>query len=132
METRNDSTGFAQHYSAASASVHGVLSSILEDMTSFRSVHNWEDRLIVSPINLLRAACRKYMQANQHLDFLLGYSVVEEILEHNGTKSLFPAMNHPGDVDKHLFFVSAHFCRFSLTQLLKARSAIFGKYTIKD
>jgi hypothetical protein len=72
------------------------------------------------------------MQANQHLDFLLGYSVVEEILEHNGTKSLFPAMNHPGDVDKHLFFVSAHFCRFSLTQLLTARSAIFGKYTIKD
>jgi hypothetical protein len=106
METENESSGFAQHYNATSASVHGVLSSILEDMTSFRSVHNWEDRLIVSPVNLLRVACRKYMQANQHLDFLLGYSIVEEILAHNGMKSLFPAMNYPGDVDKHLFFVS--------------------------
>jgi hypothetical protein len=132
METDDDSSGFAQHYNAASTSVHGVLSSILEDMTSFRSVHSWEDQLLVNPVNLARAACRKYMQANQRLDFLLGYSVVEEILAHYGENYRFPTTKRSGQVDKYLFFVSEHICSFKRMHLLIVPSAISGRSPSKD
>jgi hypothetical protein len=49
-----------------------------------------------------------YMQANQELLYIvLGFPIVEVIFVHQRMTYLFPIMNRLGDVDKHLFFVSA-------------------------
>jgi hypothetical protein len=106
-ESGHDVSGYAQHYNASGASVREIISEILEDVTTFKSVHNWEERLIISPISLLKVACRQYMHTNQgRLDFLLGHANVSEVFGYQGTTHFFPAMAHPGDVDRHLFFLN--------------------------
>jgi hypothetical protein len=108
-----DCSDLVQHYHVSGNSVHGVLSEILETMTSFKAIHSWDDRLIISPLAALKAVCAKFIQPNQNrLDILLRYATVEESCMHQGSIYQFPAMVHPGDVERHLSFINVSMCNY--------------------
>lgn len=98
---------FEQHYGSSSTSVRDILNEILEDMIYFKHVHRWDDKLFVPLVKQLSAAIRKYLNSNSlNLNFLLAYSTVEEVLTRGGINHVYRAMAHPGDIERHLFFLA--------------------------
>lgn len=106
-DKQNNLYAFEQHYGSSSTSVRDVLSEILNDMIYFKHVHRWDDKLFVPPIKQLSTAIRKYLNSNGlNLNFLLAYSTVEEVLTRGGINHVYRAMAHPGDIERHLFFLA--------------------------
>lgn len=98
---------FEQHYGSSCTSVRDVLNEILNDMINYKHVHRWDDKLYVPPVKQLSTALRKYLQSNNvNLNVLLAYSTVQEILTREDTNFVYRALAHPGDIERHLFFLA--------------------------
>jgi len=94
-----------QHYASSSASFCGVLEEILADMRQLKNVHTWDQKLIINPVKDMALKVRRYLKGKRAaLNYLLAYSEVEEVVTRNGVTHVFPAMAHPGDIERHLFF----------------------------
>ncbi|KAF2680728.1 hypothetical protein K458DRAFT_87165 [Lentithecium fluviatile CBS 122367] len=102
----SDSTdNVVQHYASSSASFCGVLEEILADMRQFKNVHTWDQKLIINPVKDMTLKVRRYLEGKKAgRNYLLAYSEVEEVATQNGITHVYPAMAHPGDIERHLFF----------------------------
>ena len=104
-DTEEPSFNFELHYGLSSGSVRDVLDEILEDMASFTHIHDWDKKLITSPLGKLVGVARRYVKANDlSLNTLLGHSSVEEILTVHGVNHVQPAMQHTAKTASCLFF----------------------------
>jgi hypothetical protein len=103
-ETKEPGFDFELHYGLSCKSVRDVLREILEDMSSYKHIHNWDEKLLTSPLKALARVGRRYLNANPlDLNALLDHSMVEEILTVSGVNHRPPAMQQAGDIYSHLF-----------------------------
>lgn len=117
-EVENGSLDFESHYGVSCHSVRDMLMEILEDMSSHRSVHNWDKKLIITPLRLLATAVRGYVNASGYdLNTMLAYSAVDEILTVGGVNHRYPAMQNARGIDGHLFFTKVRDDIFDARQI---------------
>ncbi|KAH8587293.1 hypothetical protein B0O99DRAFT_656496 [Bisporella sp. PMI_857] len=96
---------FELHYGLTYKSVRDILEEILEDISSNKHVHNWDKKLLTSPLQSLVNAGRKYLKENRYaLYYLLAHSMVEEALTVGGFNHESPILQEAGDISSHLFF----------------------------
>jgi hypothetical protein len=104
-ETIEPGFNFELHYGLSYESVRDVLQEILEDMSSYKHIHNWDEKLLTSPLKALAKVGRRYLNENPlALNTILDHSIVEEILTVSGVGHKPPAMQQAGYIDSHLFF----------------------------
>lgn len=98
---------FDSHYRAPAKTVRDVLAQILEDMLTYKSVHNWDEKLVTHHLRRLAMVVRTYLNGNSGtFNPLLVYSSVDEVLTVDGVDHKYPAIQHPGDIDRQLFFTN--------------------------
>jgi hypothetical protein len=103
---------FEPHYGLSHRSARDVLHEILEDLSSYKHIHNWEYKLITSPLTALAGVARSYLNENPpHLDSLLDDAVVDEVLIVGGINRRPSIKQETNAIDTHLFFtkVRGHF-----------------------
>ncbi|KAF2688102.1 hypothetical protein K458DRAFT_385672 [Lentithecium fluviatile CBS 122367] len=101
----NEIDGTGQHYSAFGNGVRSILDAIVEDMSTYSNLHNWDDRMINRPTPLLKAACREYMRLDSgRLDALSAFVHATEVLTYQGESHLFPAITRPENLEQNIFF----------------------------
>jgi hypothetical protein len=97
---------FEPHYGLSSKSAADVLHEVLEDLASYKHIHNWDDKLITGPLTALAGAARSYLNANPpDLDSLLADAVVDEVLTVGGINRRPSIKQETNVIDTHLFFV---------------------------
>ncbi|KAI0382261.1 hypothetical protein F5Y04DRAFT_288018 [Hypomontagnella monticulosa] len=96
---------FELHYGLSSRSVKEVLDEILEDLTTYTPIHNWDNKLTIKPLDKLAGEVRSYI-SKQDFNFntLLRFTRVEEVWAWDGTNHVRPAIQQAVDVGSHLFF----------------------------
>lgn len=113
---------------ASLAGALDILKEILEDMSSYKHIHNQDEKLLTSPLNALAKVGRRYLD-EYHLDLnaLLDHLMVEEILTVSGVNYRPPAMQQVGDMDSHLFFSkvgSRSNINFSVKRLIASQQTV--------
>lgn len=105
---------FEPHFDLSAHSVRAVLLQIIEHLSSFRNLHNWDEKLVISPLRTLRAATSRYLTTHlgSNLNFLLSHANVHEVSTVDGTNKTRPVLQESEDIYEHLFFsrVSDRFC----------------------
>lgn len=82
-----------------------ILKEILDDVSSYKHIHNWDEKLLTSPLNALVRVGRRYQRENAHgWRNLLAHSTVEEILPFRRTNHDPAASQGAGSTDNQLFF----------------------------
>lgn len=108
---------FELHYGLSCESVRSVLLEILEDISSRKNIHNWDEKLHTSAFAALVKVGRRWLIGTPYgTDKLLPNSVVEEILTVGRAIRRPPAAPEAGDVDGLLFFSKAESSRISRFQ----------------
>ena len=104
------SSGFMEHYRNSGRSVRDILREILGDLSTYKSVHRWDDKLFVSPVEELIAVVRRFLSSSdeQPLNFVLANSRVDEIIERDGSARSYPVMARAHDVGRQLFFLQVN------------------------
>lgn len=103
---------FEPHYGLSRKSARDVLHEILEDLSSYKYIHNWDDKLITSPLTALAGVARSHLNENPpYLDSLLEDAVVDEVLTVSGINRRPSIKQETNAIDTHLFFtkVGGHF-----------------------
>lgn len=100
---------FELHFDLSAQSVRAVLLQIVEDLSSHKQLHSWDEKLVVSPLRLLRAAVHRYLDANvdSNMNILLFHADVHEISTVEGVNKTWPAFQESEDVYNHLFLSKA-------------------------
>lgn len=103
---------FELHYGLSHKSARDVLHEILEDLSSYKHIHNWEYKFVTSPLTGLASLAKSYLNENPpHLDNLLDDAVVDEVLTVRGVNRRPSIKQETNVIDTHLFFtkVGIHF-----------------------
>jgi hypothetical protein len=95
---------FELHY-GLSTTVEGLLWEILDDISSYKPIHNWDEKLGTSPLKALRKIGGKSWRENRcSLSHLQADSIVDEILTLSEADQSAPATQKTADIEKFLFF----------------------------
>lgn len=93
------------HHGLSSKSFTDVLRKILEDMSSYQHIHNWDEKLNTSPLKALARVVRKYLNTEPlDLNATADYSTVDEIFTVGGVNPRPLISQRVKDIDRHLFF----------------------------
>lgn len=96
---------FELHYSLSCETTRDVLREILEDISSNKNIHNWDEKLLTTPLqSLIKAGRRYYISTTLDLNDLLDHSMVEEILTVSGFNHRPPTTQMTGVIESYLFF----------------------------
>ena len=100
---------FELHFDLSAQSVRAVLLQIAEDLSSHKQLHSWDEKLVISPLRMLRAAVHRYLGANvdSNMNILLFHANVHEISTVDGVNKTWPAFQESEDVYNHLFLSRA-------------------------
>jgi hypothetical protein len=105
QDLEEPSFNFELHYGLSSKSVRDVLDEILRDLASFTHIHNWDKKLIASPLETLAGVMRSYLKTSYlELNTLLDHSGAEKVLTVRGVNHVRPAMQEAAKMEKYLFF----------------------------
>lgn len=108
---------FDCHYRAPSETVRDVLAQMLEDNATYKTVHNWDEKLVIGHLKRLATAVRAYLNANPvNLNPILVYSSVDEVLTVDGSDRKYPAIQEPGNIDAQLFFSNVRMSEWPLKE----------------
>jgi hypothetical protein len=95
------------HYELASESVAGVLREILLDMSTFKHIHNWDEKLLKdswkSIVKLMRTALGKDSCTFASLTAHSTVEEIEEISSINKNNAVATEVE-PGTEESYLFF----------------------------
>lgn len=109
-KARSPDFDFEQHYGVSRRSAGEVLDEILQDLLNYKTIHNWDDKLVTTPFTGLTAAVRSHWNEKPgHLSSLLEDAVVDEVLTVNGVNSRPSVKADMDHIDSHLFFTKV--CR---------------------
>ena len=103
---------FEPHYGLSRKSARDILHEILEDLSSYKHIHNRDDKLTTSPLTAIAGVARSYLKENPlHLDSLLDDAVVDEVLTVGGINRRPSIKQEANAIDTYLFFtkVGGHF-----------------------
>lgn len=105
-ETKGPLFDFELHYDVSCESVRGVLRAILEDLSSYKQLHNWDEKITTTPLKALAAAAHGYLATSygSSSNILLAHGRVDEVVTVNGVNQRRPAIQEAGKADSHLFF----------------------------
>ncbi len=96
---------FELHYGLSHKSARDVLHEILEDLSTYKHIHNWEYKFVTSPLTGLAGVARSYLnETPPHLDSLLDDAVVDEVLTVRGVNRRPSIKQETNVIDTHLFF----------------------------
>lgn len=104
---------FEMHYGLASGSFGAVLHEILMDMSTYKHIHNWDEKLFEGPLKtVLRLVHKAWGENRCSLASLTANSTVEEIDEVSSILTNYapPAEGEAGSVDHYLFFAKVRCC----------------------
>ncbi|ORY00449.1 hypothetical protein BCR34DRAFT_606246 [Clohesyomyces aquaticus] len=105
-EDREHVVDFEMHYGISQRSVREVLKEILEDVTTHKNLHDWDSKLVVTPLKKLETVIRSYLAtcSQEMLNDLLIHSSVEEVLRVHGKQQSKPALQQNGQAHGQFFF----------------------------
>ena len=86
------------HYDFDSSNnVIGTLRAIAQDLSSHRSIHNWDEKLVPDPVKDLAIYANRQLSRLDFRDgsFMLRYSSVDEVCTTNGINRKIHAHDHP-------------------------------------
>ncbi|KAF2471941.1 uncharacterized protein BDR25DRAFT_16612 [Lindgomyces ingoldianus] len=97
---------YEMHYGASQRSVKDVVKEILDDIATHKNLHDWDNKLVVTPFKKLETVIRSHLArcSQEMLNDLLIHSSVEEVLCADGKLQSTPAMQQNGQVNGHFFF----------------------------
>lgn len=119
---------YEMHYGLSQRSVKEVIREILDDITTRKNLHDWDEKLIQSPFKRLENVIRNHLAtcSQEMLNSLLNQSSVEEVTNAGGKLESIPAMQHGGEVQSHLFFskeCNTRVCRVVEVSLTSTQNA---------
>ena len=107
-DTNGPGFDFELHYGLAHKTVRDVLEEISTDITSYTTLHNWDEKLTSSPLKELSQVIRRDLYTNDMaLDTLLGHSAVEEVLTMGGINHERPALQNAVNVEITVYIIQA-------------------------
>ena len=98
---------FEMQYGLSSKTFGGILHEILVDMSTFRHIHNWDEKLFTGPLkSILKVVQNSWGENRCTWTSLRANSTVEEIREMSdtGTDNAPTATEEAGEVGSYLFF----------------------------
>ena len=98
---------FELNYEDNVSSSNNILFSILEGLSSYKRLHNWDAKLARMPLKELTSTVRAYLDSasqSQPSDLLLSQADVEEVFTLDGVNYRQRVINDESNVRKHLFF----------------------------
>ncbi|KAJ4300026.1 hypothetical protein N0V90_005275 [Kalmusia sp. IMI 367209] len=98
---------YEMHYGVSQRSVKDIVKEILDDIATQKNIHDWDNKLVQTPFKKLENVIRNYLSkcSQEMLNDLLIQSSVEEVGNTGKNPESFPAMQHDGQVQSHLFFL---------------------------
>ena len=109
-EERNDRAGslldFELHFDISARNVRAVLLQIMEYLSSHKQLHSWDEKLVISPLNTLRATVHRYLTTSfdSSMDILLAHVNVHEVSTVDGVNKAWRVVRESEDIYDHLFF----------------------------
>jgi hypothetical protein len=98
---------FEMHYGLSSGSFGGILHEILLDMSTFKHIHNWDEKLFEGPLkSILKVVHRSWGENRCTLASVIAHSTGQEIgdISSNEGNNPPPPTEDAGNVDSYLFF----------------------------
>ena len=94
------------HYELSQRSVKDVVREILDDIATHKNLHNWDDKLVVTPFKKLETVIRSHLAkcSQEMLNDLLIYSSVEQVLSGDKKLQSTPVIQRSGEVTEQFFF----------------------------
>jgi hypothetical protein len=104
---------FEMHYGLSSGSFGGILHEILLDMSTFKHIHNWDEKLFEGPLkSILKVVHRSWGENRCTLASVIAHSTGQEIgdISSNEGNNPPPPTEDAGNVDSYLFFKKVRTC----------------------
>ena len=100
---------YEMHYEISQRSVKDVVKAILDDFARRKNLHDWDDKIVQTPLKRLEYIVRDYLAkcSQEMLNDLLIHSSVEEVADISGKLESTPVMQQVGQAQSHLFFSKA-------------------------
>lgn len=97
---------FELHYDLSAQSVREVLYEILQDLSSHKQLHNWDEKLVTSPLKALRSVAHQYLrtESDNSINILLSRANVHEVSTVDGVNRAWPVIQEAEGIYSHLFF----------------------------
>ena len=98
---------FELNYEDNVGSSNNILFSILEGLSSYKRLHDWDAKLTRMPLKELTSTVRAYLDSASHSqssDLLPSQVDVEEVFTLDGVNYRQRVINDESNVRKHLFF----------------------------
>ena len=111
---------FELHYDLHSKRSQGIFDEILNDSSPSKHIHNWDKKILPSPVHALaRVGAKKYLVENAHRA-LVTYSKVEQVLPPSWSYGGSTDTQETDSIDSYLFFtkVRAIMMNILLTTLI--------------
>jgi hypothetical protein len=94
---------FELHYDLHGKSLQDIFSEILRDSSSSRHIHNWDKKLVPSPVHAIAKVGAKFVREKAY-GILVTHSAVEEVLPASWASRGFTAVRFPDEITSRLFF----------------------------
>jgi hypothetical protein len=94
---------FELHYDLHGKSLQDIFSEILQDSSSSKHIHNWDKKLLPSPVHAIAKVGAKYLREKAY-GILETHSAVEEVLPASWANRGSTAVRFPDDIGGRLFF----------------------------
>lgn len=100
---------FELHYDLHGKSLQDLSSEILQDSSSSKHIHNWDKKLLPSPVHAIAKVGAKYLREKAY-GILVTHSTVEEVLPASWANRDLTVVRFPEDIDNRLqlFFTKVH------------------------
>lgn len=97
---------YEMHYETSQHSVKDVVREILQDIATNKNLHDWDDKLVITPFKKLETVIRRYLAtcSQEMLNDLLIHSSVDEVRSENGQLQNTPALLEEGQATGQFFF----------------------------
>ena len=94
---------FELHYDLHGKSLQDISSEILQDSSASKHIHNWDKKLLPSPVHAIAKVGAKYLREKAY-GILVTHSAVEEVLPASWANRGSTAVRLLDDIDSRLFF----------------------------
>ncbi|KAJ5521277.1 hypothetical protein N7527_005392 [Penicillium freii] len=97
---------FELHFDISARNVRAVLLQIMEYLSSHKQLHSWDEKLVISPLNTLRATVHRYLTTSfdSSMNILLVHVNVHEVSTVDGVNKAWRVVRESEDIYDHLFF----------------------------
>jgi hypothetical protein len=100
-------------YGLSSGSFGGIFHEILLDMSTFKHIHNWDEKLFEGPLkSILKVVHRSWGENRCTLASVIAHSTGQEIGDISSNDGNYPSplTEDAGNVDSYLFFKKVRTC----------------------